>query len=518
MLSGQLEQSNSSLQAFWDMCVKSNSFDAEDQPLRSMLEGVLCIIDAEFGCLVVVDEEDKIVIVESFSKECTTCQASTTLTCDDIIKRALLQNKTLTKNGGECLFCERINECREECKKCFFICAPIEKTNGEHYLFYFTNIETKKSFSEFDVETVAFICKRIAPEFIKKYYENGRHGDNDATLEQQLRQDYDFNSIIGHDARIIRLLDLIVKVKDLDVPVLIEGESGTGKEMITRAIHYNSKRKKEPLVCINCGAIPENLLESELFGHEKGAFTGASSTKTGQIKTAGAGTILLDEIDDLNFNLQVKLLRVLQWGEFTPVGSSKPEKTIARFIAASKHDLKKLVEKGGFRDDLYYRLNVLRLHLPPLRERLVDIPSLCTYFLEKHAKKLGKQTFSISQAALNALMNYDFPGNIRELENILQRAIILSENTFINSEHLPFEIRKYSESQNNRNDALVGKFKDAKDKMVEDFEREFLRRKLAESQGIILRAARNAGMYEANFRQKMIRYGLLPENGSSKNT
>jgi len=395
-------------------------------------------------------------------------------------------------------------------------CTPIEKTNGDQYLLYLISLNKDKVFSEFDCKTIDFICKYVAPECIRRHSENHWQENSDSNLEQQLRKDFDFQSIIGSDPRIIRILELVIKVKDLDVPILIEGESGTGKEMVARAIHYNSKRKKEPLICINCGAIPENLLESELFGHERGAFTGATHAKTGQIKAAGAGTIFLDEIDDLNYSLQVKLLRVLQWGEFTPVGSSKPEKTNARFIAASKHDLKKLVEKKGFRDDLYYRLNVLRLHIPPLRERKNDIPILCRHFLEKHAKKFGKDTFEISRAALEELMNYDFPGNIRELENILQRAIIICENTFIDSEHLPFEIRSNKKAPGNKHNLFSMPFKEAKGSMIDNFERDYLQRKLAESHGVVLRAAKLAGMYEANFRQKLKRYGILPAH-TSKN-
>jgi DNA-binding NtrC family response regulator len=334
--------------------------------------------------------------------------------------------------------------------------------------------------------------------------------ENCSQLEQRLRQECDFSVIIGHDPQIVSILDLIHKLKDVDAPVLIEGESGVGKELVGRAIHYNSKRNKEPLIFINCGAIPDTLLESEFFGHEKGAFTGAITQKIGCIKAAGNGTIFLDEIDDLCFNLQVKLLHVLQSNEFTPVGSTKSQQTTARFIAASKQNLKELVDRGKFRDDLYYRLNVLNLYVPPLRQRKADIPALGEYFLEKHCPKMGKKKLAITSQALNALMNYDYPGNIRELENILRRAIVLCDCDFIDVEHLPFDIQKTKETT--PLNIFSNTFVKAKQQVIENFEREYLIQQLKDSGGVIRKAAKKAGMYEANFRRKMKKYGIAAKD------
>lgn len=325
-----------------------------------------------------------------------------------------------------------------------------------------------------------------------------------------MKKSYNFEHIIGHDQTIKDLLNLIGKVKDADVPVLIEGESGVGKELVARAIHYNSIRKDEPFINVNCGAIPESLLESEFFGHEKGAFTGAANQKIGYIKAAGNGTIFLDEIDDLNFNLQVKLLHVLQSGEFTPVGNTKAQPTNARFLAASKHSLKTLVESGKFRDDLFYRLNVLRIYVPPLRSRKKDIPELCKYFLQKHCKKMEKNKLTLTSRTINTLLNYDFPGNVRELENIIKRAIVLSDSNLIDLEQLPFEVQE-NPGATNYQDLIAYPFADAKRKVIEDFEKNYLICKLKEHNGVVLKAAKSAGMYEANFRKKMKTYGITAD-------
>jgi transcriptional regulator with PAS, ATPase and Fis domain len=334
--------------------------------------------------------------------------------------------------------------------------------------------------------------------------------ENYSQIENRLRQECDFSDIIGHDSNVIKILELIHKVKDIDIPVLIEGESGVGKELIVRAIHYNSKRKKEPLIFVNCGAIPDNLLESEFFGHEKGAFTGANNHRRGYIDTANNGTIFLDEIDDFCLSLQVKLLHVFQSGEFIPVGSSTSKRTTARFIAASKHNLTDLVDNGMFRDDLYYRLNVLRFYIPPLRQRKADIPILCEYFLEKHCQKIAKKKLGITPQALDVLMGYGYPGNVRELENILRRAIILCEGVCIDIEHLPFDTQELKKAipLNTISDSFV----EAKQKVVENFEKEYLLQMLKESQGVIRKAAKKAGMYEANFRRKMKKYGIAAKD------
>lgn len=250
-------------------------------------------------------------------------------------------------------------------------------------------------------------------------------------LEGEIREKYKFEGIVGNSTAMLEVLKVTSHVCRTESTVLITGESGTGKELIARAIHYNSPRKEGPFVVINCGALPENLQESELFGHVRGAFTGAIRDKIGLFQQAQKGAILLDEIGETSLSTQVKLLRFLQDGEIRPVGANKAIYVDVRIIAATNENLEKAVESGRFRKDLFYRINVIRIHLPPLRERREDIPLLVEYFLEKVMEKLQKGKRTFSKEAMHALINYDWPGNIRELQNMIERAVALSKNEII---------------------------------------------------------------------------------------
>ncbi|WP_369345673.1 sigma-54-dependent transcriptional regulator [Caldalkalibacillus mannanilyticus] len=239
-------------------------------------------------------------------------------------------------------------------------------------------------------------------------------------LSQELEKKYGYQGMIGKTPVMKHVFQLIDKLKDIDTNVLITGESGTGKELVARGIHFSGKRKKEHFEVVNCAAIPETLLESELFGHEKGAFTGATSRREGKFLLANQGTIFLDEIGDMSVSLQAKLLRVLQQKEITPVGSDQTIKLDVRVIAATNRDLKQAVKLGEFRSDLFFRLNVVEIQLPPLRERKKDIPFLMHHFIHKYNQELGKNVKGFSPQALECLQNYDYPGNIRELANLIE--------------------------------------------------------------------------------------------------
>src|SRR5258706_6595440 len=245
-------------------------------------------------------------------------------------------------------------------------------------------------------------------------------------LQEEIRSEHNFGEIVGHSRALLALLQQVDQVAPADSTALIIGETGTGKELIARAIHDRSTRKGGPLVKVNCGAISAGLVESELFGHVKGAFTGALTNRDGRFKVADGGTIFLDEVGELPLETQVKLLRVLQEQEFEPIGSSKTIKVNVRVIAATNRDLNEAVSEGKFRRDLFYRLNVFPLSVPALRERVSDLPLLVTFFVQKCAKKLGKHVSSVSEEAMRRLTNYSWPGNIRELQNIIERAVILS--------------------------------------------------------------------------------------------
>ncbi len=256
-------------------------------------------------------------------------------------------------------------------------------------------------------------------------------------LRKEVQRNFDFENIIGKSPAIKKIYDMIQTVAETDTTVLITGKSGTGKELVARALHYNSRRKNKPLIAVNCGTIAENLIESELFGHKRGAFTGAISDKEGLVKAADGGTLFLDEISELPLQLQVKLLRVLQEKEYTPVGSTSSISVNVRFLASTNRDLKEEVGSGRFREDLYYRLNVVEINLPSLKEREEDIPLLADHFLNKYRTEMNRNIKGIDPEAMRAMMAYEWKGEIRELENTIERAVIFCKQDFISLKDLP---------------------------------------------------------------------------------
>lgn len=316
-------------------------------------------------------------------------------------------------------------------------------------------------------------------------------------------------NIIGRSKGIQEVLRLIDQVADTNTTVLIHGETGTGKELVARAIHENSRRYKAPLVQVNCAAMPDTLLESELFGHEKGAFTGALMRRRGRFEEANGGTIFLDEVGELSPIAQAKLLRVLQEREFQPLGSSRMVKVDVRVIAATNKDLDKEVARGGFRSDLFYRLNVFPIFLPPLRERGPDILLLADYFVLKYAQEFGKDVARISTSAIDMLMSYHWPGNVRELENCVERAVLLSTRDAIDAWHLPPTLQmKPAGAQNVSRGKLEA--------LVSAFERELITDALKDVNGNQSQAARLLGTTKRIIQYKVEKYGVDPKRFRSK--
>jgi len=276
--------------------------------------------------------------------------------------------------------------------------------------------------------------------YIKQAVDFYRLNEQVRFLSDELRNKRYYDEIIGESEPMRHIYMLIDKLKDIDTNVLITGESGTGKELVAKAIHEAGRRKNERYIIVNCAAIPENLLEIELFGYKRGAFTGASSDRKGKFELADKGTIFLDEIGDMPIGLQSKLLRVLQQKEFTPLGSSDTRHTDVRIIAATNKDLRHLISIGAFRQDLYYRINVMEIKMPPLRDRLSDIPSLCKHFLQQLSKDMNKPIKGLTASATELLMNYEYPGNVRQLANILEYAAIVSSSGIIDAKDFPEEI------------------------------------------------------------------------------
>ena len=290
-------------------------------------------------------------------------------------------------------------------------------------------------------------------------------------LREEINRKYDFDNIVGKSPAIKKVFDMIQAVAETDSTVLISGNSGTGKELVARAIHYRSKRKNKPFIAVNCGAISENLIESELFGHKKGAFTGAISDKEGFIKAADGGTLFLDEISEMPPQLQVKLLRAIQEKEYTPVGTTQALPVNVRFVATTNRNLEEEVKAGRFREDLYYRLNVVEIHLPSLKEREEDIPLLADHFLNKYRKELNKNIKGIDNDAMRALLAHEWRGEVRELENVIERAVIFCKGEYISVDDLPPTFVPDRAS-------LTTNFSGSLEDSVRKFERDFIMRVL----------------------------------------
>ncbi len=272
---------------------------------------------------------------------------------------------------------------------------------------------------------------------INRIFETRKLISENRLLKREIQRQYDFANLVGKSPGMMKIFEMIQTVAETESTVLITGNSGTGKELIARAIHYNSKRKGKPFIAVNCGAISENLIESELFGHKRGAFTGAISDKEGFLKAADGGTLFLDEISEMPLNLQVKLLRVIQEKEITPVGTTYSIPINVRFLASTNRNLMEQINEGKFREDLFYRLNVIEINIPSLKDRKEDIPLLVDHFIHKYRNEVGKNVREIEPSALRALMNYDWRGEVRELENIVERAVIFCKTDYISLNDLP---------------------------------------------------------------------------------
>jgi DNA-binding NtrC family response regulator len=321
-------------------------------------------------------------------------------------------------------------------------------------------------------------------------------------LRRELDRRYSFSEIIGTSEALQSVFRLVEKVAATTTNILIEGESGTGKELVARAIHHNSPRAERPFVAINCGALPETLLESELFGHTKGAFTGATANKIGLLRAAEGGTVFLDEIGEVSAGVQVRLLRAVQEHEVTPVGASAPVSFDARIICATNRDLEHEVSAGRFREDLFYRLNVIEIHLPPLRERREDIPLLMRHFITRTAREQGQQEKPISREAMTALINYTFPGNVRELQNAVERAFTLS-GAEIDLDSLPPRVRESA------GDAAAVRDPDGLRPTLAEIERRYILETLASVNQDKARAANILGIDLSTLYRKLKRYDAV---------
>ncbi len=347
-----------------------------------------------------------------------------------------------------------------------------------------------------DLDELETLLKRIN-EKRNLIYENKQ-------LKEQLREKFQIKSIISKSPKMEEIFSTILRISNSKASVLILGESGTGKELVARSIHFAGNRSKKPFVTVNMASLSENLLESELFGHEKGAFTGAVNQRIGRFEEADGGTIFIDEVGDIPLSVQVKLLRAIQFGEITRLGSNKIKNVDVRIIAATNKNLEEMISKGEFREDLYYRLNVVQINLPPLRQRKEDIPLLIDHFIKKYSELNGKNITGISREALDKLMKHDYPGNIRELENIIERAVIFARDEIITLSDLPSHLEQIKiisllDPQN---------LSDGYEKKVKAFEREIIKEALSQTNGNKSAAARLLKISERHLRSRLERLGM----------
>ncbi|MFP3929023.1 MAG: sigma 54-interacting transcriptional regulator [Desulfobacteraceae bacterium] len=407
----------------------------------------------------------------------------------------------------EPLFLDRTKaRSRLDKSKISFICVPIKEGRRVLGALSVDRVFDASSSLDDDVTLLTIIGGLIAQKLslLERINREREQLDREnLRLRRELSKKYSFSNIIGNSRKMQEVFHLITQVAKSNANVLLLGESGTGKELAANAIHYNSLRSSKPLVKVNCAALPANLVEAELFGHEKGAFTGADRQKEGKFELANGGSIFLDEIGSLDPGSQGKLLRVLQERELERLGGTRTIKVSVRLIAATNKDLAEAVESGAFREDLFYRLNVYPIYLPPLREREADLLLLADYFLEKYSREYGKDIRRISTPAIDALMQYHWPGNVRELENCIERAVLLCEDKVIHSYHLPPTLQTAEETGTQQAQSL----KEA----VERFERELLIDALKTSRGNMRQAARGLKTTERIFGYKAGKYGIDPK-------
>ena len=344
--------------------------------------------------------------------------------------------------------------------------------------------------------------------------ENRRFKEAHKAIRRQQTTRRDFSRIIGESPRILKIFDDIRKVAPTDTTVLLCGESGTGKELFAREIHTHSNRTNHRFMAVDCSTFSSSLLESELFGHTKGAFTGADHDKEGIFSSADKGTLFLDEVSNLNMDIQAKLLRAIETHEFKPVGASRTKKADVRFIAATNRDLKTMVDAGDFREDLFYRLNVFPITIPPLRERRDDVPRLLYHFLKKFCQQTGKRVDGFSDDSMEMLINFDWPGNVRQLKNMVERLVIITDNRVLECQYLSDHWEAKAEAPRDGIPETLEALKAAKQNLLEnqfgEIEKAFLKKALSAAEGNITRAARNVGMQQSNFSARMKKHRLSP--------
>ncbi len=476
--------------------------------IREAVEKVLEILDRELGmrrgAIALLGDKNDLAIEYAHGLSDQERQRGKYKLDEGITGRVVTSGKPVVvpQVSKEPLFLNRTRR-RDPRQEESFICVPIKdrrKTIGAFSIMY--PYKPNRNYDD-SVKLLSIVGSMISQSLRLAHLveqEKAQLQDENALLKRELQQKYDFRNIIGTSKEMREVYEQIAQVAPSHTTVLIRGESGTGKELAAHAIHYNSPRAAKPFIKVNCAALPESLIESELFGHEKGAFTGAIARKRGRFEMAEGGTLFLDEIGDLSPAMQVKLLRVLQEREFERVGGTETVRANVRLIAATNVDLEQAVSDGRFRSDLYYRLNVFSIYLPPLRERKTDILLLADHFLEKYGSQNGKRIKRISTPAIDMLVSYHWPGNVRELENVIERATLVCEGSVIHGHNLPPTLQTAEGS------GTVTKM--SLDQAVGAFEKDLIQDVLKTARGNRARAARMLDTTERILGYKVKKYEI----------
>jgi Nif-specific regulatory protein len=488
--------------------VLTASFDLEEN-LTSVMTTLSHHLDMQRGCVFLLDplsKELKIVAAHSLTPEAIT--RGKYQIGEGIVGRVIKSGSPMfiPNIGKEPRF---LNKTESRPDKCgiSFLCMPIELKGEILGVITVDRIYAEEHGNVDDDLRVLRIVASVIAQFIKLWELFIKSEKERESLRFQLRERYSLPNIIGESREFQRVIKTVMKVAVTDTTVLLLGESGTGKELIARTLHYQSKRSKGPFVAVNVAALPENLIEAELFGVEKGAYTGATEKRTGRFENAAGGTLFLDEIGELPLTLQAKLLRVLQEKTFERIGSSKSLRTNVRVVAATNKNLQEEVKKGTFRDDLFWRLNVVPIHLPALRQRKGDIPLLVAYYLKKFNKTYNKKT-RLAEDTYGILKNYYWPGNVRELANTIERVVIMAEDDYVRPDDLPFEITTEPPEEIEMVDFLAGKGHTLNQE-VQSLEYERIIKALKENDYVQHRAARALGITPRQLGYRIKKYGIV---------
>ena len=498
-----LEDERKNFKILYELTSILDSEHELEEILQAVIDSIAKLLDAEYGIAELIDDDSNIIMTREAS---TNINDSLLVEFKDKVFEAAIDSGSSIVMNSLML---KENENGSRRKFGSVMCLPLKSDDaiiGTLYLGAY-----KKNFSVDETELLEALQERIG-QAIANNIRFSKIAESRQAMLARLRAEYDFDEVVGTSPQVTTVLSIVADIADSNTAVLLEGESGTGKEVIARAIHKNSSRKNQPFIPINCSAIPETLLESELFGYEKGAFTGATGRKPGKFEQADGGTILLDEIGELPLALQVKLLRFLQSHEFEPLGSNRLVKSDVRIITATKRDLSKMVELEKFRDDLYYRINVINIKIPPLRERIGDIQALTSHFIDFYSEINNKSIKGITKEAVSLLNQFEFPGNVRELENVIERAVVLCKNSMLGIDDLPENVVSLIAPdtehipQNSHQLKMVKK--QIMDESVSVLEKNFVIKALRRASGNVSEAARLTQMHRRQFQRLMQRCNL----------